>query len=277
MSWCSECGSEHRDDAGACVFCDGELVASRPTLTVAPTDHTVSSIDIADLDDAQRSMLELLAGSDGLRIRVLRDVVEVSAVDAADVEELVEQLRHPDVLAADEPVEWDGPSVADADPRAPTVAGRPVTTTGTRLGARIANWVADAIVLGLGGFLLSLVGGDASVDGLFLSGGLWLVEVALVGRFGWDFGKLVIGLRVVDRSGRPPGFLRAAVRTAVLFGPAYAASLAAASLGDVSQVLTGAFTMVSLLWLPAILWSIANDDLYQGWHDHVAGTFVVDR
>ena len=53
--------------------------------------------------------------------------------------------------------------------------------------------------------------------------------------------------------------------------------IAAASLGDVSQVLTGAFTMVSLLWLPAILWSIANDDLYQGWHDHAAGTFVVDR
>lgn len=47
--------------------------------------------------------------------------------------------------------------------------------------------------------------------------GVFIVEVSvLVGLLGFSIGKRVLGLRVINPDGRPPGILRALLRTALL-------------------------------------------------------------
>lgn len=85
MSWCSECGAEHRPVATDCVVCGGVLVGTRPEPSSVEVDHGVMSIDIADLDGPQRSMLDLIAGSEGLHLRLVDDSAQVRTADAAAV------------------------------------------------------------------------------------------------------------------------------------------------------------------------------------------------
>jgi uncharacterized RDD family membrane protein YckC len=96
-----------------------------------------------------------------------------------------------------------------------------------RVGERAQAAVVDAgILCVLGGLVLYFTGRTARVELLSLAASWpWLVSyLAFLGLFyagyftgtsGQTPGKMVTGLRVVDRRGRPPGYLRAAARAAV--------------------------------------------------------------
>ena len=270
MAWCSECGGEHREGAAACVFCGGTLVDVEPT-PPAEVLHELERIDISALDPSQRSVLRLLLTSNGLRAEIADDRVLVAGEDVAEVEDLVQGLLEAEALDPDEPVDWSGPS---ADSRAPieTVDGRPVASTGVRLGAWIIDWLIIGGVMTFVSNLARRLGWDLLVDGWWINVGISLVNITLVGWFGWTFGKLVIGLRVVDADGDPPGWMQAAVRLAVMIGPSYLVTLRDSSFWPLSVV-----PVLAGFWLPVLLWTVATGPMHQGWHDRAARTYVVER
>ena len=270
MAWCSECGGEHREGAAACVFCGGTLVDVAPTPPVE-TSHEPVAVDISALDESQRSVLRLLLGSNDLHAGIVDDRVLVAGEDAVEVEALVQGLLEAEELDPDEPVDWSGPS-ADAPAPIESVDGRPVASTGVRLGAWLVDWLIIGGVVTLVDALARRLGWDFLADGWFVSAGISLVNVTLVGWFGWTFGKLVIGLRVVDADGDPPGWVPAAVRLAVMIGPSYLVSLTDSSFWPVSVV-----PVLAGVWLPVLLWTVATGPMHQGWHDRAARTYVVER
>ncbi len=280
MKWCSECGGEHRDSATECVFCHGPLVDERPAPVRDGRRHDVASVDIAALDPAQRSMLRLLLTSSGVHAEFRGDRLEVPASDLGVAGEAVAGVQGEAELDVDESVEWHLPSVTDPDLAVPTLDGRPIASTGTRVGAWMLDWIIVGLFTAGLGFALERLGADASEDGWWVVGLVWLVQVALVARLGWTPGKLVIGLRVVAADGRPPGWTRAAARSAAMVGPYYGAMVAQASLGlfdGPATVVAGATSVLAMIWFPLLLWTVDNDSMRQGWHDHVAGTYVVER
>ncbi len=91
----------------------------------------------------------------------------------------------------------------------------------------------------------------------------------LVGFKGQTLGKMVVGIRVVDKEGKIPGLRRAFVRELVgklLIGTVLVTAVSA---------LTGP---LSLLMVPGagLTW-IARSRAKQGWHDQVANTYVIKR
>jgi uncharacterized RDD family membrane protein YckC len=60
-------------------------------------------------------------------------------------------------------------------------------------------------------------------------------------------------------------------------GPVLAASLLADAVWHIDPALSDVVIWIPVVWWLAVLWSIANDRLRQGWHDRVAGTFVVNH
>ena len=74
--------------------------------------------------------------------------------------------------------------------------------------------------------------------------------VVLTGLRGQTFGKMALGIMVVNEQGKPPGILRAAFRE-----------------------ILGKFVSYIVLCL-GFLW-IGWDKKKQGWHDHIASTYVI--
>ena len=280
MAWCSECGGEHREGAAACVFCGGTLVDVEPT-PPAEVPHDLERVDISALDHSQRSVLRLLLTSNGLHALIAGDQVLVGGEDVGEVEELVQGLLEAEELDPDEPVDWSGPSAEDDPPPPLSIAdGRAIVGTGTRVGAWIANVLVVAVFTSIASYAARRLGAPAVLDGWGEVVAFWVVQVVLVGHFGWDPGKLVIGLRVVGADGTPPGWRRAALRSIVMVGPYYARPFLAWSISGIdslSDVLAGAANVVALAWLPWLLWTVATGPMHQGWHDRVAGTYVVER
>lgn len=280
MVWCSECGGEHREGASACVFCGGTLVDVAPTPPVE-TPHEPVAVDISALDESQRSVLRLLIGSNDLHAEIVDDRVLLAVEDAVEVEALVQDLLAAEELDVDEPVEWSGTSAEDDAPPPLSIAdGRPIAGTGTRAAAWLVNALAMGVLTGIASYVAQRLGAPAVLDGSGEVVAFWVVEVALVGHFGWDPGKLMLGIRVVGADGTPPGWRRAALRSVVMIGPFYSLPLLAWSLSGLdgaSGVLVGAANVLALAWLPWLLWTVANGPMHQGWHDRAARTYVVER
>lgn len=139
-------------------------------------------------------------------------------------------------------------------PQADLNAGMPGLTPDNDLpdasnGLRFANLVIDSIarmlIASVGTGVLRAMNPDGSGEAV----GLVFVVVSILGyyvilesAFGWTFGKLITGTRVVDDEGKKPGVLRVLGRTLARFIP---------------------FEPFSFLF--------AN----QGWHDSLSGTRVV--
>ena len=280
MAWCSECGGEHREGAAACVFCGGTLVDVAPTPPVE-TSHEPVAVDISAFDESQRSVLRLLLGSNDLHAGIVDDRVLVTGEDAVEVEALVQRLLEAEELDPDEPVDWSGPSAEDDAPPPLSVAdGRPIAGTGTRAMAWLLDALLMGVLTGIASYVAQRLGAPAVLDGWGEVVAFWVVEVALVGHFGWDPGKLMLGVRVVGADGTPPGWRRAALRSIVMVGPYYALPLLAWSLSGIdglSDVLAGPANVLALAWLPWLLWTVANGPMHQGWHDRAARTYVVER
>jgi uncharacterized RDD family membrane protein YckC len=74
--------------------------------------------------------------------------------------------------------------------------------------------------------------------------------VGLTGTYGATLGKMILGLRVVDANGQKIGIPKAALREIV------------------GKFVSGFAIGLGYLW-------VAFDEKKQGWHDKIAGTFVV--
>ena len=191
---------------------------------------------------------------------------------------------------------------ADVARRAPAVRqvvpARPARRV-PRLAAYVVDWLVTVIVasvlISIGGMQLYLTtdrgrhdAGDASLYAFLIISALvapvWLI-VTLAGwsLSGRSIGKLALGLRIVDRRGRPPRLLRGAVRLivytlvnlALLVAPATIALRAL--LGDAlpgwALPLAGALALGGLAALLPALLSPGGRPL----HDLAAGTQVVEE
>jgi uncharacterized RDD family membrane protein YckC len=86
--------------------------------------------------------------------------------------------------------------------------------------------------------------------------------------WGATLGQRMLGMRVVGTGEpKPLPLHRAALRWAVLFGWTLLA-IAAYFIGELS--------LVSFIWLVALLVAVVRDSRTQGLHDRAAGSFVVD-
>jgi uncharacterized RDD family membrane protein YckC len=112
--------------------------------------------------------------------------------------------------------------------------------------------------------------GDATGVGFML---VWFapfaVNTLLVAFVGWDPGKLALGLRVVNGTGRPPGLFSALVRTAVVHLPLLSVTLPS-PVGDV-------MAWLYVPWLIGLIVTMARDADNRGWQDKAARTWVVTR
>ena len=77
--------------------------------------------------------------------------------------------------------------------------------------------------------------------------GYWIVLTAI---WGQTLGKMALGIKVVNREGRPPGLWKAFLREVV------------------GKLLSGLAIYLGYIW-------VAFDREKRGWHDHIAGTYVV--
>lgn len=147
-------------------------------------------------------------------------------------------------------------------PPAPPVAARtdlPTADLERRYYAHVLDralaWTTYAAVAGLGWWLLD---GPTAVV-LTLLGWVLVVQVALavlLGLRGLSPGKAALGLRAVGAgTGRPVGVGAALLRGLVV------------GLAGLPTLLLGAATLA---------WTSASDRQRRGWHDHLAGTVVVD-
>lgn len=171
-----------------------------------------------------------------------------------------------------EPVPWTPPDASSPD----TV--EILATIPKRVTARILTWLFWTIVTAL--VLLGLYGPqeDAGEEltqsdipiGVVVA--VWivptLIDVVLVGRSGWDPGKLMLGLRVVDARDRPPGVPAAFVRTVVV---------QAAQLLAIVPLVGVLASWLLIPWVLVLIWSMATGPDRQGWQDRAAGTWVVQR
>ncbi len=122
-------------------------------------------------------------------------------------------------------------------------------------GARFAAFVVDVIVVAAFLALLNAIGvvergsGNAPVNAIQLVLG-WTYFVALTAAFGQTIGKGALGIKVVDLDGEKPPMGAVLMRETV---------------GKI----------VSAIVIMAGFIVILFDKKRQGWHDKIAGTFVV--
>lgn len=163
-----------------------------------------------------------------------------------------------------------------AQPTAPIQTPAPAAPTATvsyeyaGFWVRAAAAIIDGIILSVvnsiigamfgGGFgpaSLSQQGGSDAGDiaGLF---SIWMISVlingayyvGLTGLYGATLGKRVLGLRVVDSNGQMVGLGKAALRELI------------------GKFVSGIVIGLGYLW-------VAFDEKKQGWHDKIAGTYVI--
>ncbi len=142
------------------------------------------------------------------------------------------------------------PLAAVSDTALPPSAVSLAAATYAGFWVRLAAWTIDAVITNIGSsFVFAALGGGDLRPILFLLLPA-LYFVLLTGLKGQTLGKMAAGIRVVNREGLAPGVGRAALRETV-----------------------GKFVSAIALLL-GFLW-VARDPEKQGWHDKMAGTYVV--
>lgn len=142
---------------------------------------------------------------------------------------------------------------------------------------RIAGFLIDALIAG------TIAGiSEAAVDygSVIAWPAYWVLFALTLGR---TPGKLVLGMYVVDRSGRRPPILSLLVREALIrigaFVPWIWATVAVLSdpqLREDAQAGIGPFfgLLLSLGILGVVAMALAGHPERRGWHDRIAGTWV---
>ena len=143
----------------------------------------------------------------------------------------------------------------------PTYApGTPYFEQGSQAVEYMGFWIRLAAVL-IDGILLTIVNivvglalgiGDSPIAFLVNLAINWTYHVAFIATKGQTLGKMALGIQVVDSQGNIPGIGSALLREIV------GKFLSALALG------------LGYLW-------VAWDKEKRGWHDHIAGTYVVRK
>jgi uncharacterized RDD family membrane protein YckC len=197
----------------------------------------------------------------------------------------------------DEPSEWGSPtrgtrtgasSTGSADTTAPSWAASLTSTTPVPgpaglLLAEVPNRVVALFIDGLVVAVLAFVAGLV-IFGIFgselLGVVLWLA--ASIGLsagyfvYAWGAPRATLGMRLLnlrighETDGRPLGREQALVRWAVLGVPLVLAQ----SISGSSDALVGVLSIAGLVWLVALLYSVAASPTKQGYHDRLARTIV---
>lgn len=284
MLWCSECGVEHEDWAGACALCDSPLT-SEPPPPAAPTDHSLGTLTVGPLSGDQRARMTLVLQSRLVPFEFVDEELRFPESRRPDAEAALAEL-HADgsgeALAeafddVDVDVIVDGAQGDMGSEVGGTDGSAPLSSTLRRVAAELVGalmWGGALTVLGM---VMEWVGTPrvaGSVAGILV---MTLVNVSLVSQFGADPGKFALGLRVVDAEDRWPRWNRALLRVVVLFGPYWLLGLAAGALWNRNEAVGEALGWAPLAWIGLVIWSIQHDPERQGWHDRIAGTWVVDQ
>ena len=119
---------------------------------------------------------------------------------------------------------------------------------------RLAAWLIDAVLLSIVNFLVgfALGLGDNPFGFMVNLAITWTYHVAFVATKGQTIGKMLLGIQVVNAQGNIPGI------GAVLLREIVGKFLSTIALG------------LGYLW-------VAWDKEKRGWHDHIAGTYVVRK
>ncbi len=127
---------------------------------------------------------------------------------------------------------------------------RPIRAAGfgRRLGSSIIEGVLGFVVILIAAIIDAVAGTTPVLTLLVLLG--WLVFVIVLWARGLSPGKMILGMRVIDTGGKPAGFWRMALREVI------------------GKFVSGIVIYLGYFW---IIW----DKDQQGWHDKIAGTFVV--
>lgn len=305
MQFCQECGAEHESWATACVFCDGALGPERPDPAPEP-DHGTVELDVADLAPEQLHHLDLLlvaadlpyvAGPGSRTVPSSRadeaiELIDLASSAGGDIDEVVESgAAGPVVRSASAPsLRWPVPigrgTLGGRRSRGSDASAAPVmATTPQRVWAQVVNWFGLSCLISIPFIPLAGVLGRGTSVTQFVA--VAVVCVITTGIWGVDLGQLLCRVQVVGTDGRAPGVARAALRVAVVDGPliAYYAVTWALYLGgfrfDASAPAWAGWlawiagTAAMFVWPLAVLVSIANGPHHQGWHDRLAGTFVL--
>ena len=112
---------------------------------------------------------------------------------------------------------------------------------------RLAAWIIDLIILSVAQFVVSLI------SLAFVSFIIGLAYgVLFIGLKGQTPGKMALGIQVVNQQGQIPGIGRAAQREII------------------GKIVSGVVIFLGFFW-------IGWDRNKRGWHDHIAGTYVVRK
>ena len=113
---------------------------------------------------------------------------------------------------------------------------------------RLAAAIIDGIITGVVGTIIDLLAGTAILGSIFSV----VYYVLFTGLKGQTPGKMALGIRVVDSQGNPPGIMRAILREVL------------------GKLVSTVVFILGFLW---VVW----DRRKRGWHDHIAGTYVVRK
>ncbi|UDY37733.1 RDD family protein [Dermatobacter hominis] len=283
----------------------GRASGPEPPLHRPEPDHGTVDLYVGDLQPPQLHHLDLLLTSADIPFFVGVGIRTVPAARAGEAEDLIDAASREDDPGAEggtgsgpgdgPPASIDGawldddPALLRDQPDAGAIAlgsgastsVRVLAGTGRRAWAQVVNWFGLGC---LASVAVTPLLSDAVAVGRTVTFVLYLVLcIVLTGIWGKDLGQLVCRLQVVGADGLPPGLRRATRRVLVVYGPMavlYAVEWAlylgdGGSTGAVGVVVGAVDVAVAVGWPVAILFSIAQDDDHQGWHDRVGGTWVV--
>ena len=119
---------------------------------------------------------------------------------------------------------------------------------------RLAAAVIDGILLAIVNFVVGLALGLGENPMTFVVNLAinWTYHVVFIATKGQTLGKMALGIQVVDRQGNTPGIGAALLRETI------------------GKFLSTIALLLGYLW-------VAWDKEKRGWHDHIAGTYVVRK
>ena len=285
-SWCWTCDLEHQAWAPACARCGGELHDEPPPVE-QPASHDTVEIDLSGMEPGARDLFLLFLDGAGIHHDVRGLLLSIAADDEERTRELLETITSDTLVEFDpaEPTddtEWSRSMAAMMHPSAVLPPERvgddsSLQEVPTGLGPRVIAALVTGFAWSLAISLLLMLGmvstpGTAPPRWLELAGEAapFVGDVALVAIWGTTPGMFLLGMRVVDGQGGPPGWRTSIVRMLVFCWPNLLFWLEPAF--GISPTITAA---VSLVWYIAIAVSIVTGPQHQGWHDRLAGTWVV--
>jgi uncharacterized RDD family membrane protein YckC len=113
---------------------------------------------------------------------------------------------------------------------------------------RLAASIIDYVIIAVISFILTLFAyGPASMFVIFL---VWLYYWLFTGLKGQTLGKMAVGIKVINAQGEKPGLGYAALREVL------------------GKLISTVVLYLGFIW-------VAVDRQKQGWHDKIAGTYVV--